>query len=607
MYLNKVAVKSTKQGLEFSKTKAFIAELAGKILEMNTEFTIEFDYFILYSEPFRKGIINKSTEIVCVLEDFLIDELYGIGIGGLVEIALDESVTGIDCYCSWDTLTFMGIFDKDYILLDNRLIRVNGREHGRRGVLHLSRQEYINQSNSEIFEWQPTNLTYESTPAATQVTISAIQTPTLTKNIYNQTLIHLKSYLLEKRIYKQNDLITFPISKSKSEFIDLLQLNTTELLDTLDFNDPIWVFFRIDKVSGNFKSEFKITETTKVVESAKTEPGLIKTKETTKSCDSEIDGKATDPKTTKSCTSEIYELVKTTIHPKYDMFTSIILSGGPGSGKKTILNQIAKTLNIQIMQFNLYTLLKDTMSKTRQEFIKVCEHAVKCTPCLLVLDHLEALQESWSGNPNDSISFFKDGIDILKNIKGFPVILCGLTNDLDKINEKLVRSFGYIFKTKVFWINKVPDEQERFEILSALLGDVSLVVDKRLFSRQSAGFSISDLKSCAMFAYYEALKRSLGFSVDVGVLKDAGVLILEEDLEKAIAKTRGNVADKIGAPKIPNVQWEDIGGLGHVKDTILETIELPLKHPEMFKEGVKKRSGVLLYGPPGTGYYNLYR
>lgn len=52
--------------------------------------------------------------------------------------------------------------------------------------------------------------------------------------------------------------------------------------------------------------------------------------------------------------------------------------------------------------------------------------------------------------------------------------------------------------------------------------------------------------------------------------------------------------------KIPSVKWEDIGGLAHVKDVILEVIQLPLQRPELFQDG-RRRSGILLYGPPGNG------
>lgn len=52
--------------------------------------------------------------------------------------------------------------------------------------------------------------------------------------------------------------------------------------------------------------------------------------------------------------------------------------------------------------------------------------------------------------------------------------------------------------------------------------------------------------------------------------------------------------------QIPNVHWEDVGGLEDIKQTILETVELPLKHPELFASGLRRRSGLLLYGPPGT-------
>ena len=52
-------------------------------------------------------------------------------------------------------------------------------------------------------------------------------------------------------------------------------------------------------------------------------------------------------------------------------------------------------------------------------------------------------------------------------------------------------------------------------------------------------------------------------------------------------------------PQVPDVRWEDVGGLEDVKAAILETVELPLRHPHLFASGLRRRSGVLLYGPPG--------
>ncbi|KAL7603011.1 hypothetical protein Lser_V15G16534 [Lactuca serriola] len=52
---------------------------------------------------------------------------------------------------------------------------------------------------------------------------------------------------------------------------------------------------------------------------------------------------------------------------------------------------------------------------------------------------------------------------------------------------------------------------------------------------------------------------------------------------------------------VPNVKWEDVGGLEDVKKSILDTVQLPLLHKDLVSSGLRKRSGVLLYGPPDTG------
>lgn len=67
----------------------------------------------------------------------------------------------------------------------------------------------------------------------------------------------------------------------------------------------------------------------------------------------------------------------------------------------------------------------------------------------------------------------------------------------------------------------------------------------------------------------------------------------------ALDKVKKRTATEVGAPQVPNVRWEDIGGLVEAKKALLDTVELPLKHPHLFASGLRKRSGVLLYGPPG--------
>ncbi len=62
--------------------------------------------------------------------------------------------------------------------------------------------------------------------------------------------------------------------------------------------------------------------------------------------------------------------------------------------------------------------------------------------------------------------------------------------------------------------------------------------------------------------------------------------------QEEIARTRG----------VPKVTWEDIGDLEEAKERIREIVELPMKHPELFKHlGIEPPKGILLYGPPGTG------
>uniref|UniRef100_A0A7S2UD17 Peroxisomal ATPase PEX6 n=1 Tax=Attheya septentrionalis TaxID=420275 RepID=A0A7S2UD17_9STRA len=78
----------------------------------------------------------------------------------------------------------------------------------------------------------------------------------------------------------------------------------------------------------------------------------------------------------------------------------------------------------------------------------------------------------------------------------------------------------------------------------------------------------------------------------------------DELMEYVLKELENSPLGRVGASKlssslIPNVRWEDVGGLSHVREEVMDAIELPLAHPEMFAGS--QRSGILLFGPPGTG------
>ena len=53
--------------------------------------------------------------------------------------------------------------------------------------------------------------------------------------------------------------------------------------------------------------------------------------------------------------------------------------------------------------------------------------------------------------------------------------------------------------------------------------------------------------------------------------------------------------------EVPNVNWEDIGGLENVKRELQEVVQYPVEHPEKFEKfGMSPSKGVLFYGPPGV-------
>lgn len=174
--------------------------------------------------------------------------------------------------------------------------------------------------------------------------------------------------------------------------------------------------------------------------------------------------------------------------------------------------------------------------------------------------------------------------------------LVATVNDLGSIPLKIRATF--MFEIQV----KVPNEKERKFVISQLLNpyilnfltsdpiELSPDVDLRQLALQTAGLTPLDIASIVSRAKISCRNR-----------KTIPCLLRNVDMLNSINEGREQHGLAIGAPKIPNVAWEDVGGVDLIKSEILESIDMPLKHPELYSTGMKRKSGILFYGPPGTG------
>ncbi|KAF1932369.1 AAA-domain-containing protein [Didymella exigua CBS 183.55] len=203
----------------------------------------------------------------------------------------------------------------------------------------------------------------------------------------------------------------------------------------------------------------------------------------------------------------------------------------------------------------------------------------------------------------------------LKEILADSRVLIATTTEIDKVPEGIRGLFTHELEMTA------PDEGEREGILRSIIDDAGIRlspdVDLGNIAVKTAALVAGDLVDVVDRAVVAKRTRieelaatasKASLSGEVVTARDIELAgghssnsLTKADLDGAVDAARKNFADAIGAPKIPKVGWSDVGGMSHIKDAVMETIQLPLSRPELFAKGMKKRSGILFYGPPGTG------
>lgn len=276
-------------------------------------------------------------------------------------------------------------------------------------------------------------------------------------------------------------------------------------------------------------------------------------------------------------------------------------------GKAHTVSQACIDLGIHYSPIDAYDLLSEGAgggndNKTEATLQVRAERALACGAqhTALLIRHIEALTSDRMATA-------------LKDILADCRVLVATSTEVDKIPDSIRALFTHELEMSA------PDEGEREGILRSIIADsgvaISPSVDLSSIAVKTAALVAGDLVDVTERALLNQATRleslAAAASIESGknvILRDiqlsggdATTSLIPADFDQAVDDARKNFADAIGAPKIPNVQWSDVGGLANVKDAVIETIQLPLSRPELFAKGLKKRSGILFYGPPGTG------
>ncbi|PIK73435.1 AAA family ATPase, partial [Methylobacterium frigidaeris] len=282
----------------------------------------------------------------------------------------------------------------------------------------------------------------------------------------------------------------------------------------------------------------------------------------------------------------------------------VLLYGPPGTGKTLLARAVANETEAQFFHIAGPEIMGSQYGESEQRLRQIFSEAQRNAPAIIFIDEIDSIapkREEVRGEVERRIVAqlltLMDGLEPRQNI-----VVIGATNRRDAIDEALRRPGR--FDREI--IIGVPDEPGRREVLTIHTRGMPLGdnVDLDEIARTTYGFVGADLSALAREAAMDALRRVLPqINLKEGIPPEIleTLQVCREDFLNALKRVQPSALREIMI-QVPNVTWDDIGGLGEVQTKLREGVELPLRNPEAFRRiGIRPAKGFLLFGPPGTG------
>jgi transitional endoplasmic reticulum ATPase len=283
----------------------------------------------------------------------------------------------------------------------------------------------------------------------------------------------------------------------------------------------------------------------------------------------------------------------------------VLLHGPPGTGKTLLARAVASETNANFLSIGGPEIMSKYYGESEERLRDVFKQAQENAPSIIFIDEIDSIapkREEVTGEVEKRVTS-----QLLSLMDGLQsrgkVVVIGATNRPNAIDPALRRPGRFDREIEI----GVPDRDGRLEVLEIHTRGMPLAedVDLKKLADVTHGFVGADLESLAKEAAIRALRRILpeinleAQSIPGDILNK--IIVKMADFQDALKEIEPSAMREV-LVEIPDVTWEQVGGLEDVKEELREAVEWPLKYPDLFAQlNATPPKGLLLYGPPGTG------
>jgi len=282
----------------------------------------------------------------------------------------------------------------------------------------------------------------------------------------------------------------------------------------------------------------------------------------------------------------------------------VLMHGPPGTGKTLLAKAVANESDAHFIAIQGPEIMSKYVGGSEEKLREFFEEAEENAPSIVFIDEIDAIapkREEVSGETERRV--VAQLLTLMDGLKSRgQVVVIGATNRPDALDPALRRGGRFDREIEI----GVPDKDGRREVLQIHTRGMPLDenVDLDEIADTTHGFVGADLEMLCKEAAMRVLRRVLpDIKADEEIPKETlkKMIIQKSDFKEALKEIQPSALREV-LVQVPDIKWDDIGGLENAKQELIEAVEWPLKYPESFdKFGVTPPRGVLIYGPPGTG------